>query len=87
MDEIEIDKKNNIFYDQYKILKSNAIVQISKKQEILNQIEEYRKKMEEDNEKELKSKNRILKDLKLHIEVFLFVLKWYNYYGGKICWS
>ena len=70
LDEIEIDKKNNIFYDQYKILKSHAIVQISKKQEILNQIEEYRKKMEEDNEKELKRKNKILKDLKLHIEVF-----------------
>ena len=70
LEEVEIDRKNNIFYDQYKILKSHAIVQVSKKQEILNQIEEYRKKMEEDNEKELKSKNRILKDLKLHIEVF-----------------
>ena len=70
LEEVEMDRKNNIFYDQYKILKSHAIVQVSKKQEILNQIEEYRKKMEEDNEKELKSKNRILKDLKLHIEVF-----------------
>ncbi len=70
LDEIEIDTINNNFYDQYKILKNHAIVQVSKKQEVLNQIEEYGKKMEEDHDKELKQKNKILKDLRLHIEVF-----------------
>ena len=40
LDEIEIDTVNNKFYDQYKILKNHAIVQVSKKQEILNQVEE-----------------------------------------------
>ena len=45
LDEIEIDTINNNFYDQYKILKNHAIVQVSKKQEVLNQIEEYGKKM------------------------------------------
>ena len=70
LDEIEIDTINNNFYDQYKILKNHAIVQVSKKQEILNQIEEYGKKMGEDHDKELKQKNKILKDLRLHIEVF-----------------
>ena len=70
LDEIEIDTINNNFYDQYKILKNHAIVQVSKKQEVLNQIEEYGKKMEEDHDKELKQKNKVLKDLRLHIEVF-----------------
>ena len=70
LDEIDIDTINNTFYDQYKILKNHAIVQVSKKQEVLNQIEEYGKKVEEDHEKELKQKNKILKDLRLHIEVF-----------------
>ena len=70
LDEIEIDTINNNFYDQYKILKNHAIVQVSKKQEVLNQIEEYGKKMEENHDKELKQKNKILKDLRLHIEVF-----------------
>ena len=28
LEEVEIDRKNNIFYDQYKILKSHAIVQV-----------------------------------------------------------
>ena len=70
LDEIEIDTINNNFYDQYKILKNHAIVQVSKKQEVLNQIEEYGKKMGEDHDKELKQKNKILKDLRLHIEVF-----------------
>ena len=70
LDEIEIDTVNNKFYDQYKILKNHAIVQVSKKQEILNQVEDYHKKMWEDYEKEFKSKNKMLKDLQLHIEVF-----------------
>ena len=70
LDEIEIDTINNNFYDQYKILKNHAIVQVSKKQEILNQIEEYEKKIGEEHDKELKQKNKVLKDLRLHIEVF-----------------
>ena len=70
LDEIEIDRSNENFYDQYKILKNHAVVQVSKKQDSLNQIEEYQKKMLEDHEKELKQKNKMLKDLKLEIEVF-----------------
>ena len=70
LDEINIDTINLGFYDQYKILKKHAIVQVSKKQEVLNQIEEYEKKMMENYEKEIKQKNNILKDLQLHIEVF-----------------
>ena len=70
LDEIDIDRTNENFYDQYKILKNHAIVQVSKKQDTLNQIEEYQKKMLEDHDKELKQKNKILKDLKLQIEVF-----------------
>ena len=70
LDEINIDTINIGFYDQYKILKKHAIVQVSKKQEVLNQIEEYEKKMMENYEKEIKQKNNILKDLQLHIEVF-----------------
>ena len=69
-DEIEIDKINNKFYDQYLILKNHVIVQISQKQEILNQLEDYEKKILEENNKELTHKNKILKDLRLHIEVF-----------------
>ena len=70
LDEIDIDTINNKFYDQYKILKNHAILQVSKKQEVLSQIEEYEKKLVEDNDRELIHKNRTLKDLKLHIEVF-----------------
>ena len=70
LDEIDIDRTNENFYDQYKILKNHAIVQVSKKQDTLNQIEEYQKKILEDHDKELKQKNKILKDLKLQIEVF-----------------
>ena len=70
LDEIDIDRINNTFYDQYRILKSHAILQVSKKQDTLNQIEGYQKKMLEDHDKELKQKNKILKDLKLQIEIF-----------------
>ena len=70
LDEIDIDRVNEDFYDQYKILKNHAIVQVSKKQDSLNQVEEYQKKMLEEHEKEIKQKNKILKDLKLQIEVF-----------------
>ena len=70
LDEIDIDTINNTFYDQYKILKNHAIVQVSKKQEILSQIEEYQKKTLEDHDKELNQKNKTLKDLRIHIEVF-----------------
>ena len=70
LDEIDIDKINNKFYDQYLILKNHVILQISQKQEILNQIEDYERKMIEENNKELTHKNKILKDLRLHIEVF-----------------
>ena len=70
LDEIDIDKVNNNFYDQYLILKNHVILQISQKHELLNQIEDYEKKMMEENNKELIHKNKILKDLKLHIEVF-----------------
>ena len=70
LDEIDIDRVNENFYDQYKILKNHAIVQVSKKQDALNQVEEYQKKILEDHEKEIKQKNKILKDLKLQIEVF-----------------
>ena len=70
LDEINIDTINVGFYDQYKILKKHAIVQVSKKQDALNQIEEYQKKIMENYDKEIKQKNNILKDLQLHIEVF-----------------
>ena len=70
LDEIDIDRSNEYFYDQYKILKNHAVVQVSKKQDTLNQFEEYQQKMKEEHEKELKQKNKILKDLKLEIEVF-----------------
>ena len=70
LDEIDIDTINNTFYDQYKILKNHAIIQVSKKQEVLSQIEEYERKMKEDYDKEMKQKNKTLKDLRLHIEVF-----------------
>ena len=70
LDEIDIDCINENFYDQYKILKNHAIVQVSKKQEVLNQIEEYQKKVLQDHDKELKQKNKTLKDLRLQIAVF-----------------
>ena len=70
LDEIDIDRVNENFYDQYKILKNHAIVQVSKKQDALNQVEEFQRKVLEDHEKEIKQKNKILKDLKLQIEVF-----------------
>ena len=70
LDEIDIDRINENFYDQYKILENHAVVQVSKKQDSLNQIEEYQKKILEEHDKELKQKNKILKDLKLQIEVF-----------------
>ena len=40
LDEIDIDRVNENFYDQYQILKNHAIVQVSKKQDALNQVEE-----------------------------------------------
>ena len=70
LDEIDIDRVNEDFYDQYKLLKIHAIVQVSKKQDTLNQIEEYHKKVLEEHEKEIKQKHKILKELKLEIEVF-----------------
>ena len=70
LDEIDVDRVNEDFYDQYKLLKIHAIVQVSKKQDTLNQIEEYHKKVLEEHEKEIKQKNKILKELKLEIEVF-----------------
>ena len=51
LDEINIDTINIGFYDQYKILKNHAIIQVSKKQEVLSQIEEYERKMKEDYDK------------------------------------
>ena len=70
LDEIEIDRTNEDFYDQYKILKNHAIVQVSKKQDTLNQIEDYYQKVIEEHEKEIKQKIKVLKELKLQIEVF-----------------
>jgi len=70
LDEIDIDRVNEDFYDQYKLLKIHAIVQVSKKQNTLNQIEDYHKKVLDEHEKEIKQKNKILKELKLEIEVF-----------------
>ena len=70
LDEIDIDRANEEFHDQYKLLEIHAIVQVSKKQDSLNQIEDYYKKLLEEHEKEYKNKNKILKDLKLEIEVF-----------------
>ena len=70
LDEIDIDRANEDFHDQYKLLEIHAIVQVSKKQDSLNQIEEYYKKLLEDHEKEFKNKNKVLKDLRLEIEVF-----------------
>ena len=70
LDEIDVDRVNEDFYDQYKLLKIHAIVQVSKKQDTLNQIEDYHKKVLEEHEKEIKQKNKILKELKLEIEVF-----------------
>ena len=70
LDEIDIDRVNEDFYDQYKLLKIHAIVQVSKKQDTLSQIEDYHKKVLEEHEKEIKQKHKILKELKLEIEVF-----------------
>ena len=65
LDEIDIDRVNEDFYDQYKLLKIHAIVQVSKKQNTFNQIEDYHKKVLDEHEKEIKQKNKILKELKL----------------------
>ena len=70
LDEIDIDRVNENFYDQYKILENHAIVQVSNKQDSLNQVEEYQKKIIEEHEKEIIQKHKILKELKLQIEVF-----------------
>ena len=70
LDEIDIDRVNENFYGQYKILESHAIVQVSKKQDSLIQAEEYQKKIMEEHEKEIMQKNKILKELKFQIEVF-----------------
>ena len=70
LDEIELDRTNEDFHDQYKLLEIHAIVQVSKKQESLNKIEEYHKKILEEHKKEWKQKNKILKELRLEIEVF-----------------
>ena len=70
LDEIDFDRANEDFHDKYKLLEIHAIVQVSKKQDTLNQTEEYYKKLLEEHEKEIKTKNKILKDLRLEIEVF-----------------
>ena len=70
LDEIELIRINENFYGQYKILQNHAIGQVSKKQDMLNQIEEYNQKMIEEHKKEINKKNNILKDLKVEIEVF-----------------
>ena len=70
LDKIDIDTINEKYYDQYKLLEIHAIVQVSKKQDSLNEMEEYYKKMLEEHDKEYKAKNKILKDLKIEIEVF-----------------
>lgn len=70
LDEIEYDRANEEFHDQYKLLEIHAIVQVSKKQESLNQTEEYYKKLLIENEKEFNAKNKLLKELKIEIEVF-----------------
>ena len=70
LDEIDIDRANEDFHDQYKLLQIHAIVQVSKKQDSLNQIDDYYKKLLEEHDKEYKAKNKILKDLRLEIEVF-----------------
>ena len=70
LDEIEYDRANEEFHDQYKLLEIHAIVQVSKKQESLNQTEEYYKKLLIQNEKEFNAKNKLLKELKIEIEVF-----------------
>ena len=69
LDEIDVDRANEEFHDQYKLLEIHAIVQVSKKQDSLEQIEEYYKKLLKEHEKEYKTKNKILKDLRLEIEV------------------
>ena len=70
LDEIDIDTANEDFHDQYKSLEIHAIAQVSKKQESLNQTEEYYKKLLKEHEKEYKAKNKILRELKIEIEVF-----------------
>ena len=69
LDEIDIDRVNEEFHDKYKFLEIHAISQVSKKQESLNQTEEYYKNLLIEHEKELKAKNKLLKDLKIEIEV------------------
>ena len=70
LDNIDIDRMNEEYHDQYKLLQIHAIVQVSKKQDSLNQIDEYYKNLLDEHDKEYKAKNKILKDLKLEIEVF-----------------
>ena len=70
LDEIDFNRANEDFHDQYKSLEIHAIAQVSKKQDSLNQVEEYYKNLVDEHEKEYRSKNKILKQLKLEIEVF-----------------
>ena len=70
LDNIDIDRMNEEYHDQYKLLQIHAIVQVSKKQDSLNQIDEYYKNLLDEHDKEYKAKNKILKDLKIEIEVF-----------------
>ena len=70
LDKIDIDTINEQYYEQYKLLEIHAIVQVSKKQDSLNEIDEYYKKLLEEHEKEYKAKSKLLKDLKIEIEVF-----------------
>ena len=70
LDEIELDRVNENFYDQYKILKNQTLTQMQKKQEAINKIEEYQAKVLEAYAKEIREKNEILKDLRLQIEVY-----------------
>jgi len=70
LDKIDIDTLNEQYYEQYKLLEIHAIVQVSKKQDSLNEIDEYYKKLKEEHEKEYKAKSKLLKDLKIEIEVF-----------------
>ena len=69
LDKIDIDTINEKYYDQYKLLEIHAIVQVSKKQDSLNEMEEYYKKILDEHDKEHKAKNKILKELKIEIEV------------------
>ena len=56
LDNIDIDRMNEEYHDQYKLLQIHAIVQVSKKQDSLNQIDEYYKNLLDEHDKEYKAK-------------------------------